>query len=239
MNMNIRELETADYDILENVKVAIYRLWKKKLIVILVTLIGFLASFVYIGIVGIQTNYRSTASIYSAVYGSYEDAEYGTEVMNTYVSLLGSQRVCDRAAAALQGKNISSAALKSMVSSGMIYLSGAGSDSRSYSNRLTLVVYMGTSENLVDITNAMAKAFTDEINDMLGTSSLQVIDHAVGYSSFESLNPLLYFVLFGAVAFFLTAGAIFVIEFLSPYVYSVAQCEQNKEQILGMIPNNR
>ena len=43
MKMNIEELETADYDILENIKVAFYRLWKMKIVVLLMTLIGFLA----------------------------------------------------------------------------------------------------------------------------------------------------------------------------------------------------
>ncbi len=239
MNMDIRELETADYDILENVKTAFYRLWKQKLIVILVTLIGFLASFIYIGIVGIHTNYRATASIYSAVYGSYEDSEYGVEVMNSYASLLSSQRVCERAAASLLEYNITSSTLKSMMSSGRIYLSGASSDSKSYSNKLTLVVTMGSSEHVSDIANAVAQAFTDEINDLLGSTALQVLDESVGYSSYKSINVKLYFVLFGAMAFIASAGIIFVKEFFSAYVYSVAQCEQNKEMILGMIPYER
>lgn len=239
MNIDIQELETADYDILENIKTAFYRLWKQKLIVVLVTLIGFLASFIYVGIVGIQTNYRATASIYSAVYGSYEDSEYGVEVMNTYTSLLSSQRVCERAASYLLEYNISASTLKGMVSGGKIYLSGASKDSKSYSNKLTLVVNMGSSEYVVDIANAMARAFTDEINDLLGSTSLQVLDEAVGYSSYKSINVLAYFILFGAMAFVASAGIIFVKEFFSGYVYSVAQCEQNKELILGMIPYKR
>ena len=48
MKMNIEELETADYDILENIKVAFYRLWKMKIVVLLMTLIGFLAFGVYL-----------------------------------------------------------------------------------------------------------------------------------------------------------------------------------------------
>ena len=48
MKMNIEELETADYDILENIKVAFYRLWKMKIVVLLMTLIVFLAFLVYV-----------------------------------------------------------------------------------------------------------------------------------------------------------------------------------------------
>ena len=87
MKMNIEELETADYDILENIKVAFYRLWKMKIVVLLMTLIGFLAFGVYVGLAGVKTSYFATASIYSAVYGSYEDSMGGVTVMNQYASL--------------------------------------------------------------------------------------------------------------------------------------------------------
>lgn len=238
MKMDVNELETADYDILENIKVAFYRLWKMKLIVVLMTLIGFLSFLVYIGIVGVHTTYATSASIYSAVYGSYEDSADGITVMNKYSSLLGSTRVCDRAASSLQEYGISSGTLRSMVSSGYIYLSGASSEAKSYGTKLTLVVRMDSSEHIVEIANAMAKAFSDEINDLLGISTLQVLDEALYYSSFKSINVMLYFILFGAVAFLGTAGVIFVKEFFASKVYSVAQCEPDEDLILGMIPQN-
>lgn len=236
MNMDIRELETADYDILENIKVALYRLWKAKGIVLVITLIGCLASFVYVGIVGIQTNYYAAAAIYSAVYGSYEESEDGVEVMNTYSDLLGSSRVCGRAADYLQEYGITSEQLRGMVNSGKIYLSGASRDSKSYSYKLTMVTISGSSENLVEITNAMARAFTDEINDLLGSSTLQVLDEATRATTMSSRGLTTYFVLFGAVAFILACGVIFVKEFFSSRVYSVAQCELDEEMVLGMIP---
>lgn len=238
MKMDIRELEMADYDILENVKTALYRLWKQKVIIILMTLIGFLASFVFIGFIGVSTNYYASASIYSAVYGSYEDSSAGVRVMNTYASLLGTTRVCERAAGNLGDANISAEMLRSMVANKNIYLSGASSDSKSYGYKLTLVTTADSPENVVSISNAMAKAFSDEINDLLGTSTLQVLDEAVTISSARSINVLLIIVLFGAVAFMGTAALIFVKEYFSARVYSVAQCEQDKELILGMIPYN-
>ena len=227
MKMNIEELETADYDILENIKVAFYRLWKMKIVVLLMTLIGFLAFGVYVGLAGVKTSYFATASIYSAVYGSYEDSMGGVTVMNQYASMLGSTRVCDRAAG------------RSMVANGNISLSGASTDSKTYGTKLTLVVNVGTSEYVVDVANAMAKAFADEINDLLGVSTLQVMDEAVEYTAHHSINLTLYFILFGAVAFVGTAGIIFIKEVFSSKVYSVAQCEQDERLILGMITYNK
>lgn len=236
MKMDIEELETADYDILENIKVAFYRLWKMKLVVMLMTMVGFLSFFIYLGIVGVHTTYLSTASIYSAMYGSYEDSTDGITVMNQYASMLGSTRVCTRAASSLQGDGITSSMLRSMVASGDIYLNGASTDSKSYGTKLTLVVNMHESEHVVEIANAMAKAFADEINDLLGVSALQVMDEATEYASYQSMNVLLYFLMFGGLAFVGTACIIFIKEFFSSRVYSIAQCEQNEELVLGMIP---
>ena len=239
MNMDIQELETADYDILENIKIAFYRLWKQKLIVVLMTLVGVMASFIFIGYVGVQTRYMTTATIYSAVYGSYEDSSQGVAIMNTHASLLGSQRVCERAAASLQGTNISAYTLKNMVAGGRIYLSGANTNSKAYGYKLTLVASANSPEYLTDIANAMAKAFVDEMNDLLGSSSIQVFDEAMSYSMSKSINVPLYIALFAAVGMIASAGIIFVKEFFSAYVYSVAQCEQDKDLILGILPYER
>lgn len=236
MKVDIKELETADYDILENVKTAFYRLWKLKLIVVLCTLLGFCASLIFLGIVGVKTNYRSAATIYSVVYGSYSESNAGVTVMNTYSGLLGSTRVCERAADKLTNYNVSSDYLRSMVNSGRIFLSGANRDSKKFGYSLTLVSSLSSAENVVDITNAMANAFADEINSMLGTSSVQVMDMAQSYYAVNSINVKLYMLLLTAAGFALSAGVIFVLEFFSSKVYSVAQCERDKDLILGIVP---
>ena len=105
MNIDINELETADYDILENVKVAFYRLWKMRYVVVLWTLIALLISFMYVLISGVETKYRSSATIFSAVYGSYQDSTNGVTMMNTYAGLLNSSRVCERAVVNLNKNN--------------------------------------------------------------------------------------------------------------------------------------
>lgn len=238
MNIDVNELETADYDILENVKAAFYRLWKMRYIVVLSTLVGFMVAFMYFLAAGVETNYRSSATIFSAVYGSYQDSSDGVTVMNTYVGLLNSSRVCERAVANMNQSSISAQTLRNMVNSGQIYIVGASTTSKSYGYELTLVVTQDSPTYVVDITNAMAKAFTDEINDLLGTSSLQVLDEAQWYSSYDAYNYKLFILIFGLAGFVLSAGIIFIKEFFSVRVYIVSQCEMRKENILGLIPFN-
>lgn len=239
MNIDIRDIETADYNILENVKTAFIRLWKLKIIVLLMTLVGLLSALLYISIKGNQVIYRSNASIYSMVYGSYEDSTNGVEVMNTYSGLLGSTRVCERASASLQEMNISADVLRNMVDNGQIYLVGANKDSKKYGYELNLVTTAASPDFIVYISNAMANAFADEINDVLGTKTLQVMNQATNYYSYKLISTPLYIALFSLGAFFGTAGVIFIKEFFSTKVYSVAQCEQDKDMILGMLPYSK
>lgn len=239
MNIDINELETADYDILENVKVAFYRLWKMRYVVVLWTLIALLLSFMYVLISGVETKYRSSATIFSAVYGSYQDSTTGVTMMNTYAGILNSSRVCERAVVYLENADVSAQQLKNMVNSGKISLSGASTTSKSYGYELTLIVIQDSPNDVVEIANAMAKAFTDEINDLMGTSSLQVLDEAQYYSSYKATNYKLIILICALAGFVLSAGIIFVKEFFSVRVYSVAQCEMKKENILGLIPYNK
>ena len=88
----------------------------------------------------------------------------------------------------------------------------------------------------MEITNAMAKAFADEINDLLGVSALQVMDESMDFVSYQSINTKLYLLLFVGGAFVITAAVIFIKEFFATKVYSISQCEQDKMFVLGMIP---
>ncbi|MGN0473404.1 MAG: hypothetical protein ACI4F8_11215 [Lachnospiraceae bacterium] len=234
--MDIKEVETMDYDILENVKVSFYRLWKQKIVVLLVTLLGFLATIIYISTVGVSTKYYSSATIYSVVIGSYEDSTYGVTVMNKFADLLGTTRVCDRAAESLKEYGITSSMLASKVNSRGIYLSGVGTESKTFGYSIRLIAVDSSSNYLIQVTNAMANAFADEINDLMGTSSVQVLKEANTVGQYKTINVKKYFLLFTGAAFFFSCVAIFIKEFFSARVYSVAQCEQDKNKVLGMIP---
>lgn len=234
--MDIKEMEAVDYDIMENVKVAFREIWKKKIIVILATIIGFLVALVYVGITGRVTYYGATATVFSAAYGSYEDSSYGVSAMNTYADIIGSSRVCERAEEQLKQYNISSEQLKDMVAAGSIYVAGASSDSKSYGYKLYIFVNARSPERVVAISNAMANSFANELNDFLGTSTIQVMDEADSYYSYQSINLPLYIMVFGAAAFVLSCGVIFVFAFFSPWVKSIAQCEMDANYVLGIIP---
>lgn len=233
---DIRIIEEQDFDIIENAVVALREVWKKKLLIVLVTIAGFLMSIVYMSIKGNSVNYYCSATLFSAVYGSYSDTTTGVAAMNRYTDLIKSSRVCSRAAQDLESYNITSAELRKMTADGSIKVSGASTNSSSYGYKLTISVYSSSKEQIVAITNAMASAFAAELNDLLGSQTIQVMDEATGYASYNTLNVTLHILLFMGAAFVLACGLIFVFAFFSPWVRSVAQCEQDSDLILGMLP---
>lgn len=233
---DIRIIEEQDFDIIENAVVALRELWKKKLLIVLVTIAGFLMSVIFMSIKGNSTNYYCSATLFSAVYGSYSDTTTGVAAMNRYTDLIKSSRVCNRAAQDLTAYNITSDELQRMTVDESIKLMGANTNSTAYGYKLTLSVYSESEEEIVAITNAMASAFAAELNDLLGSQTIQVMDEATGYASYSTLNVVLYLLLFTGGAFALCCGLIFVCAFFSPWVRSVAQCEQNSDLILGLLP---
>lgn len=233
---DIRSIEEQDFDIIENAFVALRELWKKKLLIILVTIAGFLMAVIFISIKGNSTNYYSSATLFSAVYGSYSDTTAGVAAMNRYTDLIKSSRVCSRAAQNLAGYNITTADLQRMTADGSIRVSGASTNSASYGYKLTVSVFSESKEQILAIANAMAAAFAAELNDLLGSQTIQVMDEATGYASFSTLNVAKYILLFTGAAFVLSCGLIFVLAFFSPWARSAAQCERDYDLILGMLP---
>lgn len=237
MTTEIKEMEITDYNIIRNIVAAFYRLWKLKLVVLFSTIIGFLVALAYVTYTGTDFTFYSSATIYSAVYGSYSETVSGVTIMNTYSGILGSSRVCDRAAAEINDSRITSEYLQNLVSSGSVYIAGASSEAKKYGYRLVIYTRLSNPEHVVDITNAMANAFTGEINELLGQDVIQVFDKATHSFRSTGMSQKTLLIIFAAAFFVLSAGIIFVKEFFSSKVYTVSQCCYDKNLILGILPD--
>ncbi len=236
---DIKNIESRDTDLIENFVLGFRELWKKKLLILLVTIAGFLAALIFINIKGNSVKYYSSATLFSAVYGASQDSSEGVAVMNRYADMIGSSRVCGRAAQTLGKYGITTEDLQNMVLNGMITVSGASTNSTSYGYKLTLSVFSDTPEQVLDIANAMSSAFAAELNELIGSSAIQVMDEATAYSSFNTLNSKLYLLVITGGAFVAVCGIIFLQAFFSPWVRSVAQCEPDEELILGLMPYDK
>ncbi len=237
MRLEVKELELADYDLLENIKAAFYRLWKLKSAVIIITLMGLLASFIFLGFIGVRDEYEATATIFSAAYGSLSESSTGVTVMNTYSSLLNSTRVCEKAAAELNNSAYPADVLKEMVEEEEIYIDGANTNSRYYGYTIDLVVVAEDPYDSIRIANAMADAFVLEINDIVGGGTLQIMEEARKVEESKNISVIIVALIFSGIAFVFSSLIIFAKEFFTEKVYTIPQCEQNGDLILGLIPD--
>lgn len=235
-DIDVQNIEAQDFDIIENALVALREIWKKKVLVVLITFAGFLIALLLVNVLGNSIKYYSSATLFSAAYGSYSDTNEGVAIMNRYSDLIGSSRVCSRAAQALIKYNITVEELQEMVEEEMIQVTGANTSSVSYGYKLEISAISDSEEMVLDIANAMASAFAAELNDLIGASAIQVMDEATEYEHFNSVNVFLYLLLFSGGAFVVSCGVIFCMAFFSPWVRSVAQCERDDDLILGLLP---
>ena len=239
MNTDIKEMEITDYNILRNIVSALYRTWKMKWIIVFATIIGGLLAVAFLKYKGDKYSYYSNAAIYSAVYGSYSETTSGVTLMNTYSSVLGTSRVCERAAAEIDDSRVTANYLMNLVASGAVTLGGTSRESKNYGYRLVMQTMLDDPENVVEITNAMADAYVSEINDLLGADNLQVFERAANVGMIKSGSNYLIVIILAAAGFFLSAGIIFVKEFFSSKVYIVSQCASDKSMILGLLPYSK
>lgn len=238
MNANIKEMEINDYNILQNMKAAFYRLWKMKTIVFLSTIIGVLAALIYTTLAGDELSFYSSATIYSAVYGSISETNSGVSVMNNYSSILGTTRVCERAATEINDPKITTAYLQELISSGKVKISGASASGK-YGYRLVLNTVLDSPDYVTIITNEMANAFVGEINDLLGQDVVQVFDESKVVFARKGSSNILPIIILGLAGFVLSAGIIFVKEFFSSKIQVVSQCTNDRNQILGILPYSK
>ena len=100
--MDFEKIEMQDADIIENAVVGLREVWRKKIFIILITVAGILFALIYVSIFGNGIRYYSSATLFSAVYGSYSATTEGVAAMNRYADLISSSRVCDKAAQELR-----------------------------------------------------------------------------------------------------------------------------------------
>ena len=234
--MDFEKIEMQDADIIENAVVGLREIKRKKIIILLITVAGILFALIYVSLFGNGIRYYSSATLFSAVYGSYSATTEGVAAMNRYADLISSSRVCNKAAQELTVYGITAENLREMVLDEDIRVSGANSNSGAYGYKLTVSAFSDDGDQAIDITNAMASAFATELNDLLGSSTIQVMDEAVRYKAFKTMNVFMYLILFGGGAFCVSAGFIFGMGFFSPWAHSVTQCEREENLILGLLP---
>ena len=177
----------------------------------------------------ITQTYSASVSLYSAAYGSVSESTQVAKVMQSYASVITSNKISERAASILGDNTITGSYIKSIIGvsfsddSPILYISASDSN--------------GT--RAVAIANAVAEAFIIEAQNLTGSEGVRILDKAT--EAYEiSLGVRRYTVLGFLGGAIIMAIVIVLSEILSDRVYRVEDAElDGKLEIIGIIPNQK
>lgn len=215
---------------LEDIRLSLIVLWKKRNLVIAYTLIMLVIGWL-ITLRGDTRNiYRADATVYSATTGSYQQSVNGTNAMKDYVDIVTSNKVCERALMMINSDSVNVELIQSMVSARF----------NNDSNILNVYGYSSNPEMAIQVANAIAEAYVVEMRGISGNEGIKMLDEAdkVVISENGKANLAKKRILFVMAGFVVSCLVIVVRELFSDKVKSINQCISDSEnEILGVIPN--
>lgn len=222
------EMKMEDKIDIDDFKLAIAALWKRKTLIALVTLAGFFSGFLITANVSDSQVYSATASVFCATYGSYQLSATDVRTMVNYSDFISSRKVCEYAASLLNDTVVTADQLQKMI---MISLSD-----NSYVMHIS-----ADSESpklAMNVANAVAEAFVTEVSNITGNDSIQILDEADRYIVSKGNDTLKKQLLFTGAAFFVICAIIVLKELFSNKVRSITQCLNYVigDEILGIVP---
>lgn len=127
--------------------------------------------------------YTSVATVYAAADSSYSDSVSAVTVMNAYIDVANSYKVCQRAALILGRNDIDASDFQKFVSvnSSVKKTSSSTSISSFMNSSATIISFYATTkegELSMLMADAMAKSYAIEMNSILNSDSIKLLDSA-------------------------------------------------------------
>ena len=173
--------------------------------------------------------YSASVSLYSAAYGSVSETTQVTKVMQSYASVITSNKIAERAASILGDNTINGSYIRS--------ITGV-----SYSEDSPILYISANDTNgarAVMIVNAVAESFIIEAQNLTGSEGVRILDKAT--AAYEISNNSRRYTVLGALGGVLAVALLIgIIEIFSDRVYRVEDAElEGKLEIIGVIPDQK
>jgi len=214
---------------LEDFKVSIIALWRKKLLIICATILASLVGLLITFNEQAVNTYAAKTSIYNIGYGSAQETNYSSIALITYAKIITSINVCERAASLLEGNlALDAADIQRMIGVNEL-------------NDSVIEIYaISTNPEIsIAVTNAVAETFVREVTSTTENDAIQILDAADSCTintdgEKDILTKRLFFAIIGFVG---SSAYIICTELLLNKIGSVVQCiDKDENEILGIIP---
>lgn len=150
-----------------------------RLFLLFMTVLGLvLGSIAAITLVDDKNRYDAKASVYSMVYGSYEESAEGATVLRAYSDVIKSYRVAERAALLLGDDETTKEEIYEMISVEPLIVTGTTYAYEENSSVLNIHAVDTNQNKAMRVVNAVVDAFVMEVNGVSEISATQVLDYA-------------------------------------------------------------
>jgi len=214
---------------LEDFRLAVLSVWKKKAFIILFTIAGLFLGLLLSSTLEGSTLYTSKSSVYVAAYNTDENilsSMYDAKVVTNYTEILTSKKVCDYAASLISETKLSGEDIQSKIAV----------EVNESSYVITINSYSGNSDEAIKIANAVAEAFVSEMSNITDAETVHGLDSAEGaYEVADGKINLIRMAVPG-MFFALSVALIGMKSLLSDRIRSLSQCVSDEDEILGIIP---
>ena len=163
-------------------------LLKKAKFILLITLLFFVGGIALTLNVG-NDIYSAVATVYAAADGSYSDSSNAVTVMNAYLNVASSYKVCQRAALLMGRSDIDAADIQKAIGVSSSAKNSTSTSTNFMASSATIISFYASSEDsdlAMEMADAMAESYTIEMANILDNNSVKVLDSA--YESYISYN---------------------------------------------------
>lgn len=216
-------------------------LWSKKLLILVITFL-FAVIGISLTLEEREDKYKATTTLYSVASGSYSESKTGISAMNDYVDVATSHKVCQRAAYMLGRPDIdASTVMKSITVVESESSSGSSAATRLANDSAIIIITAVTNDAdlSMQMADAVAEAFVMEMENIIGTASVQILDEAYDYevASYGNAERWKIRVLATAFGFIISCCMIVFFEIFDGYIRTIREGSIRGElPIIGVIP---
>lgn len=183
-----------------------------------------------------EDGYSADTTVYSMSYSSMEEATTGSSAINAYSNIITSRKVAESARAIIGDKyDITAKQIQ-----GMITATTAGNLTNAQAVVIKITAYSENENLSVDVANAVANAFVNEIRSMTGSTTVQILDSAQNASMYKSasMNQVKFRIIGLLIGIFIPVILIFFKELFSNKVYRVEDITLDGViELIGVIPD--
>ena len=206
----------------------------------------FLAAMVILcGIAGIfltmdkkEDTYEATSSVYAMSGESYSNAQVGVSAMNDYADIATSMKVCERAALLMGNANVTG---EDIMEATTVSTGKKSSSATTVQDSTILKITSEYTDPVVamEMSQAVAEAFSIEMENILGTDAVRILDKPYSYKvSFDATQHQWLTWIGSLVAGFLLGAVVIVLgEIFDSKTRTIRECTMRDElPIIGVIP---